>query len=477
MELPIDEGTAGFFANTLAPTSELQLEQYGRAAEHVSRSFAAELPALAARLTGCPASDLATTPCLDAFIERFGRKVYRRPLSATERASYAKLFAAGRAAEDRSTGAGLRLVVHGLLASPHFLYLWEEAPAGGATVARVAPHALAARLSYYLWGSTPDDALLTAATEGRLGTRQGVADETVRLMKDERFRDTLASFHLQWLDLTELDGVEKRGKIYPLFTHKLRAAMREETVRFVDEVIRREDGKLETLLAGRHSMVGEGLFELYGLGPQPTPTAWRKVDLSGKNRAGLLTQASFLTRHAHWDKPSLVLRGKVVRERLFCTDLPPPPADVNNTPPPFDPKASMRERFEDHRSEVSCARCHRLIDPLGIPFESFDGIGAHRTKDGPVDVDPTSEIAGTARSDGPVKDAVQLADKLSTSDEVRDCVVTQWLRFALGRDLGEADAASLAELKRAFRDSGYRVPALVAAIPTTDSFRYVEVVR
>jgi hypothetical protein len=481
IQLPLDEGTAGFFANTLAPVSELQIEQYGRAAESVARAAAANLPALTAGIDGC-ASAGSDVVCADRFSDRFGRRVYRRPLTAPERQALHELYRSGRAAG--GSAEGLKLIVQALLSSPHFLYLLEPAPAAvaattakapGGPVAPVSSFALASRLAYFLWGSTPDEALLEAAQSGRLRDTRGLRDETVRLMKDGRFRDALASFHLQWLDLTELGAVEKRNKIYPLFTPKLRAAMQQETVRFVDQVIRQEDGRLETLLTGRFSVVGEGLFELYGLGARTGANAdWRKVDLAPP-RAGLLSQASFLTAHAHWDKPSLVLRGKTIRERLLCTDLPPPPPDVNNTPPPFDPKLSMRERFEDHRSEVSCSRCHRLIDPLGIPFESYDAIGALRTMDGPVPVDPTSELAGTTGSDGPVKDAQELATRLAGSDEVRDCVVLQWLRFALGRDVGAADAASLAHLRRVFRDSGNRVPALIAAIPVTDSFRYVEV--
>ena len=474
IELPVDEGTAGFFANTIAPVSELQLEQYARAAEVIARAAAPTL----ARLGAC-----AAPAACDRFIADFGRRAYRRPLAPEERNELAAL-----AARATDPAGGVRLVVQSLLASPNFLYLAEAPLAGSGPVAPLEGFGLAARLSYFLWGSAPDAALLAAAERGDLATRAGLARETQRLMSEPRFRDTLTSFHLQWLDLTELGGVEKRGKLYPLFTPELRTAMREETERFVDHVMRpppgaplvpgEDDGRLETLLSGRFSVVGEGLFELYGLGKATGPAAaWRKVELAATRRAGLLTQASFLTQHAHWDKPSLVLRGKVVRERLFCTVLPPPPPDVNNTPPPFDPKVSMRERFEDHRSEVSCARCHRLIDPLGVPFEGFDAIGATRTMDGPVPVDPTSEIAGTAKSDGPVKDAADLMARLARADEVRDCVALQWLRYALGRDVVPADAGSLARLRQVFRDSGYHVPTLIAEIPSTDSFRYTEVVR
>jgi hypothetical protein len=473
--LPVDEGTAGFFANTIAPVSELQLEQYARAAEEVARVAGKSLPLRA----GCGEGRVALPACAEAFIADFGQRVYRRPLTAGETRELTDLFV--RAQDRGDLGSALRAVVATMLTSPHFLYLVEPpaAPlAPGGRVGKVGPFALAARLSYFLWGSAPDAELLAAAAHGVLDSRTGLQREVARLMADARFRDTLASFHEQWLDLTELGGVEKRGKLYPLFSPELRTAMREETIRFVDEVIRAPQGgaRLETLLSAPFSMVGEGLYQVYGLGKKSgAEAAWRKVDLGTQHRAGLLTQAAFLTRHAHWDKPSLVLRGKVVRERLLCTELPPPPPDVNNTPPPFDPNVSMRERFEDHRSEVSCARCHRLIDPLGIPFESFDAIGVYRTKDGPANVDPTSELSGTAKSDGPVKDAVELAERLAKSDEVRDCVALQWFRYALGRDATSADATSLSELRGIFRDSGGSVPALVAAIATTDSFRYAEV--
>jgi hypothetical protein len=478
-DLPIDEGTAGFFGNTIAPVSELHLEKYGRAAEVVARTASQRLGAL---LPCAGASQVADElGCATRFIERFGRRAYRRPLTAEEKQNLVGLFQAGKTTSGFQ--GGLRLVLEALLQSPHFLYLVEPAPPAAGGPVSMPPFALASRLSYFVWNSTPDEALLQAAETNQLRTREQVAAQTARMMADRRFRDTVASFHLQWLDLTELGAVEKRNKIYPLFTPDMRASMREETVRFADFVVREGDGLLDTLLTGRFSFVDGRLRELYGM-PKVTAAAgpagksggaadgWSRVDLTSMPRAGLLTQASVMTKHAHWDQPSLVLRGKLIREQLLCTVLPPPPPDVNNTLPRFDPKVSARERFEDHRSEVSCAKCHRLIDPLGVPFEGYDAIGAVRTMDGPNAVDPTSELSGTKQSDGPVKDALELGRRLSTSQEVRDCVALQWFRYALGREDGPADAGSLALVRQVFKESGYKVPALVAAIPATDSFRY-----
>jgi hypothetical protein len=183
-----------------------------------------------------------------------------------------------------------------------------------------------------------------------------------------------------------------------------------------------------------------------------------------------------LTVHAHWDKSSLVHRGKLIREKLLCEVLPPPPPDVNNTLPPTDAKVSARERFEEHRAEVSCAKCHRLIDPLGAPFEMFDAIGNFRTKDGPADVDSEGELTGAGAADGPVKNAVELARRLATADAVRECVTRQWLRFALGREETPEEAPSLAQALAAFRASDYRIPALVVAITRTDAFRNQQVI-
>ena len=471
VDLTIDEGVAGFHGNTIAPVSELHLEKYGRAAELVARQAVGRLPAL----LPCDPARAGEAACARAFVTGFGRRAFRRPLTAEEVTTYQALFEAGRRQADFATGA--RLVLQAMLQSPHFLYMMEPvSPAGQAPVAEVSatpPFALATRLAFFLWNSTPDAALLAAAEAGQLSTRDQVAAQVKRMLADRRFGDTVSSFHLQWLDLTELGSVEKRNRVYPLFTHELRGQMREETVRFVDHVVREGDGRLDTLLGAPYSIVGGKLYELYGLGKREGAEAgWKRVDLSSAHRAGLLTQASVMTAHAHWDKSSLVLRGKLIREKLFCTVLPPPPPDVNNTLPQADPKVSTRERFEDHRLDFGCAKCHKLIDPLGIPFENYDGIGAWRTTDGPAPVDPTSEIEGTVASNGPVKDALELTRKLAGSNEVRDCVALQWFRYAIGRDEQPADDASLAQARRAFRESGYRVPALVGAIALTDSFRY-----
>jgi hypothetical protein len=463
-DLPVDEGAGGFFSNAIAPVTELQLEKYRTVAEHLALQAVRNLPAL----IPCDPTD-GEPACARRFITQFGRRAYRRPLSSAEERRYQSLFEAGRAKTDFA--GGIRLVLETMLQSIHFLYRFE--PEGRGAVAPLPPYAMASRLSYFLWNSTPDETLLAAAEAGGLDTAQGVAAQAVRMIGDGRFRDGITSFHLQWLGVTELEGKEKRKKIHPLWSEELRAAMREETVRFVDHVVREGDGRLQTLLTARYSMLDGPLYDLYGV--KKRAGGWQEVALDPEQRAGLLTQASVMTVHAHWDKSSLVHRGKLIREKLLCETLPPPPPDVNNTLPAADPKVSTRERFEEHRSDVSCARCHRLIDPLGAPFEMYDGIGNFRTMDGPAPVDSEGELRGTRSSDGPVDNAVELAERLAAADEVRTCVARQWLRFALGREEAPVEAPSLEAALRVFRESDYRIPALVVAITKTDAFRYQQV--
>jgi Protein of unknown function (DUF1592)/Protein of unknown function (DUF1588)/Protein of unknown function (DUF1595)/Protein of unknown function (DUF1587)/Protein of unknown function (DUF1585) len=466
-DLPVDEGAGGFFSNAIAPVTELQLEKYRGAAEQLAWRAVRNLPALVPCDPGDPS-------CASRFIAQFGRRAYRRPLTAVEQRRYQAIFAEGQAAADFA--GGIRLVLEAMLQSIHFLYFCEEVPSAPAgTVVALDPSALASRLSYFLWNSTPDLTLLAAAEAGALDTGDGVAAQAVRMIADRRFRDAATSFHLQWLGVSELEGKEKNKKFHPLWSEELRAAMREETVRFVDHVLRDGDGRLETLLTARFSFLGGPLYALYGIKPAGPVGGWQRVALDPAQRAGLLTQASVMTVHAHWDRSSLVHRGKLIRERLLCEILPPPPPDVNTTLPAADPKVSTRERFEQHRSDVSCARCHRLIDPLGAPFEMYDGIGNFRTMDGPAPVDSEGELRGTRASDGPVRSAVELVERLAGADEVRTCVARQWLRFALGREEVPEEAGSLNRAVQAFRDSGYRIPALLVAITRTDAFRYQKV--
>jgi hypothetical protein len=465
--LAADEKLAAFYSNSVSPVSRLSVEQYRDAAEALA---AAAVQDNLAPLVGCSGTD-QNAACAERFIEAFGRRVFRRPLSAEEAASYRGLFDANQA---RSFADGVRVVVQTLLQSPNFIYHLELNPApSGVGVAPLSGYDVASRLSYALWNTLPDAELLDAADQGLLDTKPGLLAQAQRLLQSERAKDALASFHLQWLGLDGLLDVDKDAQLFPEFSDAMKGAMRDEAVRFADYVIRRGDGRLQTLLSAPFTVASGDLLALYGA--SASPAADGTVQLDPAERAGLLTQGAFLAAHAHANQTSPVHRGLAVRKNLLCTDLPDPPPNVNNNPPAPDPNATTRQRFEQHRTDPTCAGCHQLLDPIGVGFENYDAIGRFRTTENGLPVDANGELVAAGASSGAFSGAVELAQRLSTSPEVRACVQKQWFRFSLGRFEGPEDACTLQALAAEFAASDVDVKQLLLSLVTSDAFRYRKV--
>ena len=466
-----DEKMGPFYSNAIAPVDELAVEQYQELAARVAVAAATNM----SKLAGC---ELATdAACPGRFIEAFGKKAYRRPLEAAEKTELLTVFDAGKAAGDATTG--FRTVVETVLQSPFFLYHDDTfVRAGGTQHPSVAPlpldpYVLAARLSFFLVGSTPDDALMTAAEQGKLGVEE-LAAHVKRLLASEPATETVGQFHRQWLGVADLPSVDRDTAVYPLFSPELATAAYAETKAFTNYVLRQGDGKLSTLLTSNLAFPSGALFGVYGAtqpaGYQPgTP-----VPLDATRRAGLLTQAAFLMKHAHADQTSPVHRGILVRENLLCGKILPPPPNLVVTVPKVTPATSTRQRFAQHEADAVCGACHKDIDPLGLGFENYDAIGQYRTKDGLGDVDASGAFTNV-RADlaGPFVGAVQMAQALAKSSEVADCVSRQWFRFALGRVESFDDACSVSSLQTGFDSSGGNVPQLLEAIATSEAFRNV----
>jgi hypothetical protein len=178
-----------------------------------------------------------------------------------------------------------------------------------------------------------------------------------------------------------------------------------------------------------------------------------------------------MTTHAHEDQTSIVHRGMLVREQLLCQDVPSPPPNVDTSLPQVDHSQTWRAQFEQHSSNPTCASCHSLLDPLGGTFENYDPIGRYQTMDGAHPVDASGEISRTVGTDGPVANAVDLARRLATADEVRQCVATQWFRYAFGRGKTDASAGTLAAVIRPFQSSDFQIVELLVAMVKTRNFR------
>jgi hypothetical protein len=414
------------------------------------------------RISPCSTEDAS---CGRQFIETFGRRAFRRPLAAEELERYVAFFETQRTSSNFRVAA--RLVIQALLESPQFLYRLELEGAAGKR-APLQPYELASRLSYGLWQTMPDETLLAAAEAGELATADEVEAQARRMLADPKARAMVFDFHRQWLDLDRLMRVNKDNLTYPQWNEALRLAMREETQRFIEDVIFDGDGKLRTLLSSSQTWVNPALATLYGA---PAVSGWQKVTLDPAQRAGLLTHASFLAGHAHVINPSPVLRGVFAFDRVLCAPLP-PPVGINTTPPEisdFDMPTTNRQRYKQHQAP-GCESCHKRIDSIGFALENYDAIGAFRTEENGLPIDARTELTGTD-VDGPIANGVELAHKLAGSAKVRRCYVNQWFRFTLGRGEEMDDASTLDWLDHHFVESGERVIDLIVAITRSDEFR------
>jgi hypothetical protein len=458
----------GLFNNSVSVQTvpALLAEDYLDAADQLARK------ADVASVTGC--KDLAAASagaCMKTFIGRFGLRAYRRPLSDAEVARLLGVYDTTRTAADADTGA--RAVIAAVLASPWFLYR-PEFGRGDELLpkARAASgFELASRLASLLWASQPDDALLDAAQSGKLETRADVEREARRMLDDAKARPAIANFYDQWLGLERLETVTKDPHVYPEYGSAMRDAMLEETRRFVSHVIWEDGAQLSRLLSAPYTFVNQTLAPLYDVPKPSAADSYVRVELDPSQRAGVLTQASILTAYARPDQSSPIKRGEWLRTRILCQDLPPPPVDVPELPD-IPEGTSNRERFAQHTAAQACSNCHSLIDGLGFGLERYDAIGRFRSEDLGQPVDDTGEITSTRDIDGAFRGGRELADRLAASEQVRDCIPTQWLRFAAGRHEGADDACSLRDLKQAFADSGSNLKELMIALTQTDAFMH-----
>lgn len=462
-----DEKVGVFDSNLLSPVGELHVEKYMKAAEAAAEAALANV----ASLLPCDPVAVGEATCAGTMIDTFGAKAFRRPLTPDEHTQYLGLYTESRTAGG-AFNDGIRQVVRSFLQSPYFLYLVEAVPTGTTPVA-VSPYEAASRLSYFLWNSTPDDALMAEAQAGKLTTPAEVLAQATRMLASDKATATLASFHRQWLGLDRLLTAGKDTKVFPEYTPDLAKALLTETTSFADSVIRNGDGKLATLFTLAQSPLTPPLFPLYGLPvPATAPAAGQLTALPQGERAGLLTQAAVLGAHSHFADISPVLSGAFIRATIMCQTPPPPPPTVMAQPPPPKPGETTRQRFDRHRTDATCANCHQLMDPIGYGFAHYDALGRYVTMDGGLPVDAKGEIVASLDLDGTFDGAVELSAKLATSAQVRECVMGQWFTYALGRNLqAQEDGCGVTAVRDAFAKSDYNVHELLLAIVQSDPFR------
>jgi hypothetical protein len=290
-----------------------------------------------------------------------------------------------------------------------------------------------------------------------------------RLLSTDSGRKRLENFVLQWVGLSELESIQKDNLVYPEFSADWRASMRAETHAFVDHLFREGDGKVSTLLGADYTFVDDRMAEFYGLPDRPGPTPTR-VKLPPERR-GLLTHASVLSTYAHFGDTSPVHRGKMVFTTLLCGQMPPPPPTVNTSLPVPDGKRSTRERLRTHTDNPSCAGCHMNMDPIGLGFEDFDGIGKHRTieADAPVDASGAIVTPNTVGEGAAFTGGGQGAAILASHREVEACVSRQLYRYGFGRK-ETSSSCEIDDVRSALEKSGGDLREVLVAYTRTAAF-------
>lgn len=467
---PADETAGPFLTNVSQPVAPLQVDLFATAAQDLAALATSDVNTLLAGCNRLKGDEFCATTTLHTL----ARRAWRRTLDESEKSALTALYRQG-AANGGGARRGLALGLEVILSSPSFLYLVEPGTPTPDGRLALTGAAMATRLSFFLWNQGPDDALLDAAERGELATADGVAAQAWRLLRDDRATAQLGRFHLEWLGLGALDGLEKDSRRYPFFTPDTRAALKAETISFVDTVIRRGDGRLETLLSAPFTLAQEPSLRVYGLDPPTNFVPGLPTGLDPTQRGGLLTQPAWLATQANPKTTSPVHRGLFVVTNLLCVQLGSPPAGVDLTPIGVDPtgQKSRRQLVEQHTSSPQCAGCHRVIDPIGLVFERYDAVGAWRENDldDTLPIDTRVVITTGSDIDGPVDDPMTLVKKLAKSSRVHDCAVRQWYRFAFGRTETSDDELELERLSTRFRASSGNVPDLLIALVTSDAFR------
>ncbi len=408
--------------------------------------------------------------CAAQFIDKFGRRAYRRPLTDGEKTRLSALYGRARSELGLDFAGAIGVLIEAVLQSPAFLYHWgspEAALVMEQGVARLDGYELGSRLAYFLLGTMPDDALLDAAAS--LSTPASIEIQAQRLLADPRARDSVSAFMQELLELDRLPDQVKDPALYPEFNDALIRSLLEENRSFVQHVVFDDTGSFGALLSADYSYVNQALGGVYGIS-DAAGIELQKHTLKSAERSGILTQAGFLTLTGANNGSHPVRRGHAVYEKFLCGVLPPPPPNV----PPAEPATAggtTRQRFERHDQNACARACHSLMDPIGFAFEHYDGIGKYRTMDNGGVVDSSGEIMLDGKK-AAFADAVALSQLFAESEEVRTCFTRQVLRYALRRDDVGGDAVAVEQARAAFAQSGNDIKRLFVAVPNSVSFRY-----
>ncbi len=422
-----------------------------------------------------PANDKAADDaCTAKFMSKVGRLLYRRPLTQDELQAY--VGAAGVATkETKDYWNGLSMSLAAMLSSPKFLFRSQaiEPDPAHAGQWRMESHAKAQQLSFFLWNAGPDLELLAAAEKGELETKKGLAKQVDRMMASSRVEAGVRAFFIDTLGFDEFDTLAKDAALFPKFSAQAATDSQEQTLKTIVDLLLTHKGDYRDIFTTKKTFLTQELAAIYKVplandGPNGAPDTWVPFEFGSEDpRGGILTQVSFTALHSPPGRSSPTQRGKALREVLLCQKVPAPPANVEfklvqdtNNP---DYKTA-RSRLTAHAVNPVCAGCHKIMDPMGLALENFDGDGGYRTAEHGVTIDAGGTLDGIKFTD-----AAGLGKAMHDNPATTSCLVTRLSSFATGRTI-ENSTPWAQDLNKTFAASGYKLPELMRAIAISDEF-------
>ncbi len=457
-------GVSGFGITALAHMKDLIVEG------PFETAGVSNTPSRARVFTCHPDEGDAPLPCARSITERLAREAYRRPVSASEIDELVGFYE--DAAADGGFERGVRTVLQAILASPDFIFRFEEPPADAAPGDSYAldDFDLATRLSFFLWGRPPDSVLLRTAEEGRLSRPDVLEQQVDRMLADPRSEALATRFAAQWLRLDDLDKVHPDRLLFPDYHEQLAHSMRRETELFFDALVR-EDRSLFDLYTADWTIADERLARHYGI-PGVVGDHFRRIEQVDPERRGIFGHGSVLTLTSHANRTSPVLRGKWIMEVLMGTPPPPPPPGVPDLEETESSEAgrilTTRERMEQHRANPQCSSCHDFIDPIGLALDNFDVTGRWRIKEFGTSLDTRGELYdGTpVTSPGDLREAL-----LSRPVPLVRTFTENLMAYAIGRRMEAADQPWIRAVAGRAEADGFRMTSFIKGVVASPTFR------
>jgi hypothetical protein len=404
--------------------------------------------------------------CARQFLEQTGRFLYRQPLSESRLEELVNI--AGYAAQETEDFYdGLALALESMLISPEVLFIVDRAEPdpNNPGQQRLNAYSLASRLSFFLWNSPPDEALLAAAEAGTLQTSEGLEQAVNRLLASARLEDGMRAFFDDMLAFDDFNSLAKDPVVYPMVTGATLADAREQTLRTIIDHLLNQEADYRDLFTTRKTFMSMPLAVVYDTVARD---GWAPYEFPEDGpRIGLLTHVSFLAANSHAVRSSPTLRGKALRELFLCQEVPEPPPDVDFSGLEEDENAATaRDRLKVHNTNPSCAGCHLITDPMGYSLENFDGAGRFRETDNGAALDITGELDGVF-----YEDISGLANAMRDHPKLSSCLVNRLYAYGTGGPVSlREDRDSLQGLEQSFAESQHRLPALLRDLTLSSSF-------